>query len=336
MKIALLAPLRYPIREPFHGGLEMHTHLLARELSARGHEVTLFAHPHSYGDFQLVPQLLSEGAGFLATALTYRKAMLAINEGNFDVVHNNSIHFLPPLLAASLGCRMITTLHTPPYRSLRWAGRLVRKKEHRFVSISHHLHDVWQPFVGKHEVIHNGLDLNTWPFSGQAEANTAIWYGRFSPEKGAEYAIAAARAAHLKLSLAGPIYDQAYFDQKLAPQLNDRIKYVGHLKQGALASLIGRSEVGIVTSVWDEPFGLVYAEILACGTPVAAFASGAVKEILTDACGAIVPKYDVAALTQVLSKVKSKDRSECRARVEAAFPVAKMVEGYLAVYRGGV
>ncbi|MEM1357839.1 MAG: glycosyltransferase [Bacteroidota bacterium] len=332
MKIALLAPLKYPIREPFHGGLEMHTHLLARELTTRGHELTLFAHPDSAPEFRLRPQPLSERAGFLATALAYRKAVQDIALGGFDVVHNNSIHFLPPLLATTLNCQVITTLHTPPYRSLRWAGRLVRSKQHRFVSISQHLHDTWQPYVGEHEVIHNGLDLRTWPFSDTAKEGTAVWYGRFSPEKGAEYAIAAAREANIHLSLAGPIYDQAYFDREIAPHLGDRIQYLGHLNQATLATLIGQSEIGIVTSIWDEPFGLVYAEMLACGTPVAAFASGAVKEILTDTCGAIVPKRDVRALTQVLTTVKSKDRKACRERVVTAFPVAKMVERYLAVY----
>ncbi|MEM9261541.1 MAG: glycosyltransferase, partial [Bacteroidota bacterium] len=273
MKIALLAPLRYPIREPFHGGLEMHTHLLARELTTRGHEVTLFAHPRSAPEFRLKAQALPARAGFLGTALTYRKAIREIAAGHFDVVHNNSIHFLPPLLTATLDCPVITTLNTPPYRSLRWAGRLVRSKRHRFVSISHHLHDTWQPYVGTHEVIHNGLDLSTWPFSEAVEENTAVWYGRFSPEKGAEYAIAAAREANLNLSLAGPIYDQNYFDREITPRLDDGIQYVGHLDQAALATLVGRSEVGIVTSIWDEPFGLVYAEMLACGTPVAAFVS---------------------------------------------------------------
>lgn len=336
MKIALLAPLRYPIREPFSGGLEMHTYLLAKELMARGHQVTLFAHPDSDPKFHLNPQLLAEGAGFLTIAAAYRRAIRAIRQGDFDVVHNNSIHFLPPLLSASLGCRMVTTLHTPAYRSLRWGARMVQRSNgHAFISISHHLHEVWRPYVGDHQVIHNGLELETWPFSLQAEAGTAVWYGRFSSEKGAEYAIAAAKAAGFRLSLAGPIYDQVYFDQKVAPQLDGQIQYLGHLDQARLAGLIGRSEIGIVTSVWDEPFGLVYAEMLACGTPIAAFASGAVAEILTDDCGAIVPKYDVEALTQVLAEVKSKDRTSCRRRVATGFPVAKMVEQYLAVYLKG-
>ncbi|MEO0732338.1 MAG: glycosyltransferase, partial [Bacteroidota bacterium] len=171
-----------------------------------------------------------------------------------------------------------------------------------------------------------------WPFSPTPEAGTAVWYGRFTPEKGAEYAILAARQAGWRLRLAGPIYNRSYFNEKVAPLLDDQITYVGHLSQAALSILVGNSAVGLVTSVWDEPFGLVYAEMLACGTPVAAFASGAAEEIIDRKCGVTVPKHDVAALAQVLGEVARKDRRECRRWIEVAFPVSRMVEGYEELY----
>jgi glycosyltransferase involved in cell wall biosynthesis len=96
--------------------------------------------------------------------------------------------------------------------------------------------------------------------------------------------------------------------------------------------LVGRSAVGLATSVWDEPFGLVYLEIPACGTPVAAFDSGAAKEIITAETGAIVPKYDVGALAQVLGKLEGRHRAGCRASVAEKFPVERMVAEYLRLY----
>lgn len=329
MNIALLAPLRFPIAEPFHGGLEMHTHLLARELDRCGHSITVFGHPDSEVPGKLIPIQVGEKAGILRQVFAYREAMEKIRKGHFDAVHNNSIHFLPPLLAGGLKCPMVTTLHTPPYRSLRWGGRYSRAKNHQFVSISHYLHGVWEPHIGKHEVVHNGIYFADWPFSETAATKTAVWYGRFTPEKGAEYAIAAARAAGYRLTLAGPIYDQSYFDEKVRPELDETIRYAGHLNQQELAALIGASSVGLVTSVWDEPFGLVYIEMPACGTPVVAFDSGAAREIITEATGAIVPKHDIGALTQVLGEVKGKVRSDVRAAAEQNFSVGKMAEGYL-------
>lgn len=334
MKIAILAPLRFPIAEPFAGGLEIHTHLLARGLVKRGHEVTLFAHPGSEAGCNLVACPVAEQAGFLTYSLAIRVAVRKISEGDFDVVHNNSIHFLPPLLARTLPCPMVTTLHTPPYKSHRLTAGFTRKsRNHTYVAISRFLGGVWDDLVGDYSVVHNGIELAVWPFSAGAEAKTAVWYGRLTPEKGAEYAIAAARAADYRLTLAGPAYDQGYFDEKIAPLLDDRIVYLGHLSQTELAVLVGRSAVGLVTSVWDEPFGLAYVEMLACGTPVVGFRSGAAEEIVTAETGTLVARYDVQALTRVLGEVeRSIDRRACRRRAESAFLVERMVVDYLEIY----
>lgn len=335
MKIAILAPLRFAIAEPYAGGLEMHTHLLATELTARGHEVTLFGHPDSDPVCELVPIVVAEEAGFLAYFLAIYRALRRIEGGDFEVVHNNSIHFLPPLMARFLPFRMVTTLHTPPYRSQRLTGEWSRRlANHRYASISRFLADQWQPYVGEATVVHNGLDLSTWPYSPLAEPRTAVWYGRLAPEKGAEYAIAAARAAGYQLTLAGPISDPAYYAAKIRPELYGEVRYAGHLSQTELAAIVGRSAVGIVTSVWDEPFGLVFAEMLACGTPVAGFDSGAAREIVPSHCGALVVKKAVGALTRVLREVaESRERADCRSHVEQQFPVAKMMEEYLRLYR---
>lgn len=335
MKIALLAPLRYPVRQPYAGGVEMHSHLLAKELRARGHEITLFAHPESDESFGLRPFPLAEGAGLGATVFAYRRVMKELAKGDFDLVHNNSLHFLPPLLAGTLPFPMVTTLHTPPYRSFQLTASLTRKTaSQQYVSISRFIQAQWSGLIGESIVVHNGIQLAEWPYSPVAVPGTAVWFGRFTPEKGAEYAIEAAQRAGYRLTLAGPVYDQRYFDQKIRPRLNEQITYAGHLNQPELASLVGRSAVGLVTSVWDEPFGLAYVEMAACGTPVAAFDSGAAREIITDQCGVLVAKRDVAALAQVLGELPRKERSACRQHIEAHFPVSRMVEGYLEVYEG--
>jgi len=334
MKIAILAPLRFPIAEPFAGGLEIHTYLLAHGLAKRAHEVTLFAHPASDSAFKLVACPVREGVGSVAYAFAMRKAMRRIAAGDFDVVQNNSIHFLPPLLARALPFPMVTTLHTPPYKSHRFTAGLTRRSgSHTYVAISRFLGEQWSSLIGDYSVVHNGVDLAAWPFSPVAEAKTAVWYGRFTPEKGAEFAVEAARLAGYRLTLAGPVYDSVYFDEKIAPLLNDNIIYAGHLGQTDLAALVGKSAVGLVSSVWEEPFGLAYVEMLACGTPVAGFRSGAAAEIITAETGILVEKRNVQALAQVLGEVeRSKDRRACRQRAEATFPVNRMVERYLELY----
>ena len=336
MRIALLAPLRFPIAEPYAGGLEAHTHHLARGLRDLGHAVTLFAHPASDASFPIVPFRVETAWPVLGLIGAYRAAMRAVRAGAFDVAHNNSIHFWPPLAARRLACPMVSTMHTPPYKLLRWTARLAaRHPGHHYVAISEHLQRQWLPYA-ESEVIHNGASLSRFSFApappaSGAQTDTAIWFGRILPDKAPHLAARACSRAGFSLDLAGPIEDRAYFDAEIAPLLTDRIRYVGHLSQASLARAIGRASVGLVTPVWDEPFGLACVEILACGTPVAGFDSGALPEIITPECGVLVPKGDDLALSQVLSMVGNSNREKCRERAER-FSLEAMARAYEATY----
>ena len=332
MRIALLAPLRFPIREPYAGGLEAHTHTLARGLRDSGHTVTLFAHPGSDDTFEIIPFKAPAEGGLRRSWLAYRAALRAIAGRDFDLVHDNSIHWFPPAASSMMSCPVVTTLHTPPYRTHRWSSWLARRVEqHQYVSISNFLARRWEPYVGPAPTVHNGIALTHFPFAPAAAPNTAIWYGRITPDKGTHHAARAAQLAGFKLTIAGPIEDRAYFTQHVEPLLGVEITYGGHVRQEELTGLIGRASVGLVTPVWDEPFGLVCIEMLACGTPVAAFDGGAVREILTDEVAAIVPKGDVEALARVLRTVASKQRAACRTRAED-FSARQMVANYLQLY----
>lgn len=332
MQIALLAPLRHPIAEPYAGGLEAHTHALAIGLRELGHEVTLIARPGSDPSFNTILFEAPENGALLGSAKTYNKVVNQLRGRPFDVLQNNSIHWLPPVLAGRLPYPVVTTLHTPPYRTHRWSANFTGSANHRYISISHYVAQLWAPRVGPSTVIHNGIALHQFPFAPAAsQPDHAIWYGRLLPDKGPHHAIAAARAAGFSLTLAGPIGDQGYYDKFVKPQLDERIQHIGHVRQQELAALIGRASVGLVTPVWDEPFGLVCAEMLACGTPVAAFAGGAVEEILDTTCSVVVPKGDDRAMARVLSEVASKPRAACRARAEV-FSRKIMVQNYADLY----
>lgn len=350
MKIALIAHLKYPVAEPYRGGLEMHTHILTEELMARGHDVTLFALKDSDTRFKVVEPPLESicrdgGTGlfeehiarehqFINKLHAYMWVIQQIQEGDFDVVHNNCLHFYPLSVAHTLPCPMVTVLHTPPFPSLQ-SGALLANKYlgNRFVSISHSLGRDWSDYVSNYELVYNGIAVDNWAYRSVARPKTAVWVGRFCPEKGPEYAIEAARLAGYHLKMAGSIYDQAYFDARIAPRLGPRVEYVGLLDHRELSDLIGCSAVGLFTSTWDEPFGLVLPEMLACGTPVAAFDSGAAAEVLDDGCGVIVPKKDFVALAAALPAAAALNRADCRARAAEHFPIGRMIDGYERIYR---
>ncbi|PHI21643.1 glycosyl transferase family 1 [Lewinellaceae bacterium SD302] len=331
--------------------MEMHTFLLTKRLIERGHQVTLYAAPSSDSELNpkhpepiplkmgLADDLFKDHSEYDETFVKrlhdYSYIIRDIQLSNYDIVHNNCLHFLPLAQVHSIPCPVVTTLHTPPFSSLQAGVALARlAANHTFVAVSEHLAQSWLPFTGTlAQVVYNGIDGSQWEGIYPAYFRTAVWTGRICPEKGLEYAIEAALIAGFKLVIAGSIYDQAYYDQKIRPQLGENIVYLGHLSHEELKPIISMSQCGLFTSVWEEPFGLVIAEMLACGVPVVGFNSGAIGEILTPRVGTIVPTKDVVALAGAMGPSADLDRLGCRAHVRKHFSCRKMVDNYENVYR---
>ncbi|MFF0547134.1 glycosyltransferase family 4 protein [Nocardia thailandica] len=348
LSIALLASSRHPIRQPFAGGLEAHVWYLARALRRRGHRVTLFAAEGSDpaatdATVRVQPFRASAAAGndpsaapapFLADHHAYLALMIdlaALGSRSFDVVHNHSLHYLPLAMAPALDIPMLTTLHTPPTPWLESALEVSLGAGSGFVAVSEHTARSWRPTVPDVDVIANGVDVASWPVGPGGD--DLAWFGRLTPEKGAHLAIATARRAGRRLHLAGPVSDRRYFDERVAPCLDGDIVYHGHLDQPALADLIGGCGAVLVTPLWDEPYGLVVAEALACGTPVAAFRRGGIPEILDATCGRLAEPGDVDGLAATVEEVCGLDRAAVRARAVAHCGHDPMVEAYLRRYR---
>ncbi|MBF0672864.1 MAG: glycosyltransferase [Salinibacterium sp.] len=346
LRVCLVASSRFPVAEPFAGGLEAHTHLLARELIARGHEVCMFAAPGS--DDSLNVRVLdvetftpSEVARRDANAMpdawmrehhAYLGLMLRLGRGEFgpfDVVHNNSLHHLPVALAEFAGCPIVTTLHTPPTPWLESAAAFARG-DASFTAVSAHTARQWS-HVAEATVVHNGVDLTRWaPGPG---GGAAIWFGRLVPEKAPHLAAAAANKAGLALDIVGPLSDPDYFAREVEPLLGGRIRYLGHLRHDALASAIGAASVAVATPEWDEPYGLVVAEALACGTPVAAFDRGAISEIIDESSGCLASPGDVDSLAHAMVAATGLSRADARRRAEDFCSMTRMVDEYEEIYR---
>jgi glycosyltransferase involved in cell wall biosynthesis len=181
-------------------------------------------------------------------------------------------------------------------------------------------------------VIPNGISLETWRYRRRPRRGGAVWSGRIVPEKGLHLAVEAARGAGMPLTIAGPVQDREYFERCLEGA-GSEIEYVGHLESAALATLVGDAEVALVTPCWEEPFGLVAIEALACGTPVAAFARGALPEILDRRTGALARPGDAGDLARAIAVARALPRSACRRRAERRFSLEAMTDRYLAAYR---
>ena len=344
MRIAIIAHLKHAIREPFAGGLEMHTHLLATSLRKRGHAVTVFASMRS--DPALGLEAICDETSLLETGTAeandvtffrehhaYLRLMSMLRSRRFDVIHNNSLHYLPVSMAETLETPMVTTLHTPPFCWLESGIRLCKAPNMRFIAVSDSIRAMWGHVTAIDRTIANGIDLDCFPFQPTPAPDPyLIWYGRIVPEKGLHMAIDAARLAGQALRIAGPISDPAYFDAEIAPRLGTDVTHVGHLDHAALADLVGGARAFLCTPRWEEPYGLVVAEALACGTPVAAFARGAIPALLDESCGTLAPGDDVAALAKAVTGAVTLDRGGCRRRAEAICDADVMIDQYEALY----
>ncbi|ATI80859.1 glycosyltransferase family 4 protein [Sphingobium yanoikuyae] len=344
MRIAIIAHLKYAIGEPFAGGLEMHTHILARSLRERGHDVTLFASTRS--DPSLGLEAICEETSLLETGTAeandvaffrehhaYLGLMTALRTRSFDIIHNNSLHYLPVSMSDTLAVPVLTTLHTPPFCWLESGIRLNRGSM-TYVAVSEATAAMWRHVANAEYVIPNGIDLRHFPYQPIANREPyLVWYGRIVPEKGLDYAINASRLAGLPLKIAGPISNQDYFEKLIAPRLGGNIEYVGHLSHIELSKLVGGAVAALCTPRWEEPYGLVVAEALACGTPVAAFARGGVPSLLKSDCGVLAEPDNVSSLASAALAASALERSACRAYAEQYCCSRRMVDEYEALYR---
>lgn len=344
MRICLVASSRYPVREPFAGGLEALTHHLARLLVERGHEVSLFAADcdpdlpvHHLAPDRFAPtdtamrDVNAPSRQWMAEHHAYLGLMLDLardGADRFDVVHNHSLHHLPVAMAGSLPIPLLTTLHTPPLPWIESAAR-VAPDASSWTAVSRATASAWSGTLTAIPVL-NGVDVDAWrPGPG---GGPVVWTGRLVPEKAPHLALDAARAAGREIVLAGPVQDAAYVAREVTPRLGPRARLLGHLDHGTLARLLARASVALVTPAWEEPYGLVAAEAMACGTPVAAFDRGALPEVVVPGTGALAPADDVDALAEAIEVAASCDRSAVRAHAERALSAERMVREYEQVY----
>ncbi|MEZ5258240.1 MAG: glycosyltransferase [Ilumatobacteraceae bacterium] len=358
LRVAIIGGVRFDSFEPHAGGLERHSDLLARALIRAGHSVTVFAgHGPSAGvapyEHRPVTERvlrLSEEARrdvsmppmeFMVEHDAYLRLESEVTGADFDVVHNNSLHYLPVLWRCDVP--IVHTLHTPPTPWLESAHRIRRERSdrgHLAVSVSHANGRAWGAICDG--TIHNGIELDRWSRSpvdgtgvvgGMPSNPYAVWTGRFVPEKGPVHAIRAAKALGIPLMLAGPVHDPVYFDAVVRPELDCDRSYVGHLGVDDVALLVAGASVTFVTPLWQEPFGLVVAESAAAGTPIAAYDTGAMTELVHPTIGRLARPGDPHALASSAEAALRLDRAEVRRSAIDRFSDDRMAQRYTDLYR---
>ena len=346
LRIALISSNRFPIRQPFAGGLEAHVWHLARALAERGHHVSLYAAPGSDDELscqtlQVHTLGLSDAArhdasmpaeAFMADHHAYLSLMLWLagsGSEQFDIIHNHSLHYLPVAMAPALSTPMLTTVHTPPTPWLESAIKAATPGL-RFAAVSRHTAHAWEPAAGGISLVPNGIDTDRWPLGPGGPY--LVWFGRITAEKAPHLAMAVAEHTGMPLVLAGPISDPRYFAEEVGPRLHGNIRYAGHLDHRRLARLVGGAAASLVTPAWDEPYGLVVAEAMSCGTPVVAFARGGIPELVSESSGRLVPGDDVTAMAAAIPEVLGLRREGVRQHAIRHCSAAAMLRAYGDLY----
>ncbi|MBS1834771.1 MAG: glycosyltransferase [Acidobacteria bacterium] len=334
LRIALTADPELPVPPQFYGGIERVVDMLARELSARGHEVTLFAHPESRtaATLRAWPGASSgRAAHTVANAATLARHVVS---GGFDVLHSFSrVAYLLPLLPARLPKLMSYQRAVAP-RSVRIGTRLSGGSLW-FSAISQAMiRDVRD--LGTWRVVPNGVPAERFPFVPRVDGDAPlVFLGRVEEIKGPHLAIEIAKRAGKRLVIAGNIprgHEGWAAQHVLAHVDGDAVSYVGPVDDAAKATLLGGACGFLMPILWEEPFGIVMAEAMACGTPVLALARGAAPEVVAHGVTGWVCDT-VNELVCAVARLGDIERQACRARVLSHYSAQAVTDGYLAVYQ---
>ncbi|MFL6168032.1 MAG: glycosyltransferase, partial [Ornithinibacter sp.] len=182
--------------------------------------------------------------------------------------------------------------------------------------------------------VHNAIDVSSFPFRDHKD-DYVLFLGRFHETKGPHLAIDAARAAGVRILLAGKCAEppeQEFFDAEIAPRLGPDAVYVGDAHSTEKRRLLAGARCLLFPILWDEPFGMVMVEAMACGTPVVALAGGSVPEVVVDGRTGVVVDEE-SQLVEAIHRAVGLDPAECRRTAEARFSIEAMTSGYEEVYR---
>jgi glycosyltransferase involved in cell wall biosynthesis len=336
MRVFLTADPELPVPPLTYGGIERIVADLVRGLRRRGHVVGLAAHPQSSAEvdrFYPWPGAASRGAWpTLRNGWTLRKAAADFRP---DVLHSFSrLMYLLPLLPSRLP-KLMSYQRQPSLRTTRWARRLSRGSL-TFTGCSEHICRSGRRAGGRWEAIPNFVDPDRYTFRPKVSDDAPlVFLSRVEPIKGTHLAIAAARRAGRRLVIAGNHFDSGengrYWSEQIEPHLGRDVEYVGPVDDVHKNELLGGAAAMLVPVQWEEPFGIVFAESLACGTPVLSCPRGSLPEIVREGREGFLAE-SVEGLSAAVGKLATIDRAACRERAEKAFSAGEVVRRYEELY----
>jgi len=359
MKILIVSLLKRKVTPEIPAARPRIIYEIASGLVKKGHQVSLLGTADSQiPGVKIIPVIEKsfidmpgfENPFYAETAYLVKLAKKIEEIGNdFDIIHNHTYpEFINLLIAKNIKTPIVSTIHAQAFPEYDEVLSLFPECYH--ISISEAHKKLFQK-AKIFKVIYNGVDTNIY-FYQEKKEDYLLWLGRlskaknpdgtFMDPKGIKWAIKLAEETNSRLLMSGNIEDMKFFDQDVKPHLSNKIQWIGPLSselvltKPEVAKLMQNAKAYLMPINWYEPFGLVMAEAMSCGTPVIGFDRGAVKELIVDGkTGFVVsPESGIEGLKTALSKIDQIKPQDCRDHTVKYFSTETMVNNYEKTYLG--
>src|SRR3989344_1881289 len=339
MRIAQLVPLWKTIPPQKYGGVELVVANLTKGLVDLGNDVTLFACGGSKSEGKLVKVVdkpLYDIIGGFSWKSIQAYEFLIFDElfkrlRDFDIIHNH-LGFHPLVFSKLINIPIVTTIHSSlepdfPYLADRF-------KDNLFISISDAQRQL-APYLNYVKTIYLGIETGKFKPSFKNDNEYLLFLGSLTKNKGVDLAIKAARELKEKLIIAGEIREEEkdFLDKEVWPYVdNHMIKFIGEVTMSEKIKLLANAKVLLFPIRWNEAFGLVMAESMACGTPGIDYRRGSVPEIVADkTTGFVVDNFE--EFKKRIETINTISRGKCRQEAIARFDLSLMAQNYVELYK---
>lgn len=332
MKILITADPFIPVPPVHYGGIERILDMLIREYVKAGHEVTLIAHPDSKPaeGCRFIPYI-SDKDVVLRNSILIAKAYFKYR---FDIIHSFSrLIYLFPVLPFGVQ-KIMSYQREPTLSQISKAVVLAKRNTLAFTGCSNYISNQISE-VGKSYTVYNGVPLELFRFNGTVGMEAPlVFLGRIEEIKGAHVAIEIAQKTNRKLIIAGniPPDHTSFFEEKIKPHLSEQIQYVGPVNDEQKNTLLQSAAAFLMPILWNEPFGIVMAEAMACGTPVIGFARGSVPEVVSNGITGFTCN-NIDEMISAVNNIHTISRAVVRKEVENRFSAEVIAEKYLQLYK---
>lgn len=333
MRILITADPELPVPPGLYGGIERIIEVLIHGYLNEGHSVTLCANAESKVPCELVPWRGHQSQRIVDTIKNTLTLSKLVYTRKFDVIHSFSrLAYMTPIMRLSIP-KIMSYQREPSIAQITKAQKLAKKGTLVFTGCSNYITDQIKK-VAEAYTVYNCAPFEKYNATATVDADAPlVFLGRIEDIKGTYEAIQVAQKANRRLVIAGniPASKEQYFEGKVKPYLNDRITYCGPVNDEQKNELLGKAFAFLMPIQWNEPFGIVMAEAMACGAPVLGFPRGSVPEVVEDGKTGYICK-DIEEMVRRVQDVSLLNRINVRARAEERFSNVKIVKDYLGLY----